>query len=108
MLKNMWMDVENVWVDDRRVRTSKVRLEVLCDLTTQTLEGDLSDEKLGRLLVATDFTKGDGSWLVSVGLLDTSGRWGRFASSSGSKFLAKSLYSDVLAFIQNQLADGES
>jgi len=52
---------------------AEVRLEVLCDLTNKTLEGELADEQLGGLLVTTDLTESDGSWLVSVGLLDTSG-----------------------------------
>jgi len=52
---------------------AEVGLEVLSDLTDETLEGELSDEELGRLLVTTDLTESDSSWLVSVGLLDTSG-----------------------------------
>lgn len=52
---------------------AEVGLEVLGDLTDETLEGELSDEELGRLLVTTDLTESDSSWLVSVGLLDTSG-----------------------------------
>ena len=51
---------------------AEVGLEVLGDLTDETLEGELSDEELGRLLVTTDLTESDSSWLVSVGLLDTS------------------------------------
>ena len=52
---------------------SEVGLEVLGDLTNQTLEWELSDEELSGFLVTTDLTESDGSWLVSVGLLDTSG-----------------------------------
>jgi len=37
------------------------------------LEGELADEELSGLLVTTDLTESDSSWLVSVGLLDTSG-----------------------------------
>jgi hypothetical protein len=51
---------------------AKIRLEVLGDLTDQTLEGELADEELSRLLIATDLTKSDGSGLVAVRLLDTS------------------------------------
>ncbi len=58
------------------------------DFTDETLEGELSDQELGRLLVATDLTQGDGSGLVSVGLLDTAGGWCGFASSLGSELLA--------------------
>ena len=40
---------------------AKVRLEVLGDLTNKTLEGQLADEELSRLLVATDLTESDGT-----------------------------------------------
>ncbi|EGC43646.1 histone [Histoplasma capsulatum var. duboisii H88] len=40
---------------------AKIRLEVLSDLTDETLEGEFADEELGRLLVATDLTKSDGT-----------------------------------------------
>ena len=54
---------------------AEVGLEVLGDLTNQTLEGELADEELGRLLVATDFTEGDGTRAETVRLLNTtSGR----------------------------------
>lgn len=39
---------------------AEVRLEVLGDLTNKTLEGQLADEKLSGLLVATDLTESDG------------------------------------------------
>ena len=52
---------------------AEVGLEVLGDLTNKTLEGQLADEELGGLLVATDFTQSDGTGLVAVRLLDTSG-----------------------------------
>ena len=40
---------------------AQVRLEVLGDLAHEALEGQLADEELGRLLVATDLAQGDGS-----------------------------------------------
>ena len=52
---------------------AEVRLEVLGDLADETLEGELADEKLGGLLVATDLTESDGSGLVAVRLLDWEG-----------------------------------
>jgi histone H3 len=72
--------------DGRRLE-AKIRLEVLSNLTNQTLERQFADQELGGLLVATDFTKSDGTWLVSVWLLDTSRSWGGFTSSLGSKLL---------------------
>jgi hypothetical protein len=70
---------------------SEIRLEILSNLTNQTLEGELSDEELGRLLVATDLTESDGTRLISVGLLDTSCRWCGLASGLGSKLLTRGL-----------------
>jgi hypothetical protein len=60
---------------------SKVRLEILGDLTDKTLERSLADEKIGRLLVLADLTKSDGTRAVSVGLLDTSGSGSGLAGS---------------------------
>ena len=40
---------------------AKIRLEVLSNLTNETLEGKLADQKLGGLLVTTDFTQSDGT-----------------------------------------------
>jgi histone H3 len=40
---------------------AEVGLEVLGDLTNQTLEGELADQELGGLLVATDLTESDGT-----------------------------------------------
>jgi len=75
---------------------AEVRLEVLGNLTNQSLEGQLSDEKFGRLLVTTDLTESDGTWLISVGLLDTTGRRSGLACGLGSKLLTRSLSSSGL------------
>lgn len=40
---------------------AEVALEVLGDLTDETLERKLADQELGRLLVATDLTESDGT-----------------------------------------------
>ena len=48
-------------------------LEVLSDLTNETLEGELADEQLGGLLVATNFTESDGTRPEAVRLLHTTG-----------------------------------
>jgi len=47
---------------DGRGLEAEVRLEVLGDFTDQALEGELADQKLGGLLVATDFTQSDGTF----------------------------------------------
>ncbi len=91
---------------DRGRLESEIGLEILGDLTNQALEGKLSDEELGRLLVATDLTERDGTLgervsyaaqcrmrrskltrLITMGLLDTTGRRGSFASSLGGELL---------------------
>ena len=46
---------------DGRALEAEVGLEVLRDLTDETLEGELADEELSRLLVPTDLTESDGA-----------------------------------------------
>lgn len=43
---------------------AEIGLEVLGDLTDQTLEGELADQELSRLLVTTDLTESDSSFRV--------------------------------------------
>ena len=57
--------------DDRSSLESKVVLEILGDLTNESLERQLAHQKFGGLLVATDLSKSDGSGSVSVRLLDS-------------------------------------
>lgn len=83
--------------DGRRLE-AEVRLEVLGNLANQTLEGELADQELGRLLVPTDLTESDGTRLVAVRLLDTAGRNGRgLAGSLGGELLARGLATSGLA-----------
>merc|ERR1719471_816848 len=56
----------------------EVSLEVLGNLSHQTLEGQLADEELSGLLISSDLTESDGSWPVSVRLLDSSSGGSRF------------------------------
>ena len=81
---------------DCRSLESEVALEVLGDLTDETLEGELADEEVRRLLVTTDLTKGDRSRTVTVGLLDASGGWGGLTGSLGGELLTRSLSSGGL------------
>ena len=76
---------------------TKVGLEVLGDLTDETLEWELADEELGGLLVPADLTESHGTWTVAVGLLDASSGWGGLASGLGGQLLARSLSSGRLA-----------
>ena len=82
---------------DGRGLETEVSLEVLGDLTDQTLEGELPDEELGTLLVTTDLTKGNGTGPVTVRFLDTTGGRGGLASSLCGQLLARSLASGRLS-----------
>ena len=55
---------------------SQLLLEVVGDLSHESLEGELSDQELGRLLVLSDLTEGNCSWSEFVGLLHTTGGGG--------------------------------
>jgi hypothetical protein len=54
------------------IKKGGANLEILCDLTHKTLEWELADEELRRLLVTTDFTECDGTRAEAMRLLDTS------------------------------------
>ena len=70
---------------------AQVGLEVLGDLADQTLEGQLADQQLGALLVATDFTQSDRAGAVTVGLLHAAGGGARLAGGLGGELLAGAL-----------------
>eukprot|EP00954_Amorphochlora_amoebiformis_P003488 270363-Amorphochlora_amoeboformis.AAC.1 len=75
---------------------AQVVLEVLGDLTDETLEGKLADKEVGGLLVATDLTKSNGTRAITVGLLDTSGSRGGLAGGLGGELLTRGLASGGL------------
>jgi hypothetical protein len=77
---------------------SEIGLEVLSDFTNKTLEWQLADQKLSGLLVTTDLTESDGSWLITMWLLDTTGRWVGLAGSLGGESLTWSLATSGLAW----------
>jgi len=81
---------------DSSALETQIGLEVLCDLTHQTLEGQLADQELSRLLVTTDLTQSDGTGPVTVRLLDASGGGRGLARSLGGKLLARGLASGGL------------
>ena len=70
----------------------------MSDFTDKTLEGELSDQELSRLLVTSNLTESDSSGLVPVWLLDTTGRWRRLASSFGCELLTGGLATSRLAY----------
>src|SRR5665811_2350847 len=76
-----------------RTLESQVSLEILSNFSHQPLEGQFSDEKFSALLVSSDFSKGDCSWTITMGFLDTSGCRGTFSCSFGSQLLTGSFSS---------------
>jgi hypothetical protein len=70
---------------------TEIGLEVLCDLTNETLERQLADQQLGTLLVATDLTEGYSAGPVAMGLLDATGGRCALAGSLGGELLPRSL-----------------
>ena len=87
---------------------SQVGLEILGDFTNQALEGQLADQQLGRLLVATDLTKSDGTGTVTMRLLDTTGSRCRFTGCFRGQLLARGLSSCRLAGSLLGTGHGES
>ena len=81
---------------DGRGLEPEVSLEVLGDLSHQTLEGKLPDEQLSGLLVSPDLSEGDSSWPVSVRLLDSSSGGSRLPGSLGGQLLPGGLTSGGL------------
>jgi len=63
---------------DGRGLEPQIGLEVLGDLTDQTLEWQLADEQLRALLVAADLTESNGSGTITMRLLDAT--WKRKTS----------------------------
>jgi len=78
---------------------TQVRLEVLGNFTDKTLERQLADEEIGRLLVLPDLTEGDGTRPEPVGLLHTASGDGRgvLAGSLGGELLPRGLATGGLA-----------
>ena len=66
---------------------TQVSLEVLGNFTDKSLEGELSDQQLGALLVATNLTQGNSSRPVSVGFLDATSSRGTLTGRFGSQLL---------------------
>ena len=73
---------------DSRALESELLLELVSNLSDESLEWELSDEEVGGLLVLSDFSKGDGTWSVSVRLLDTSSGWGALSRSLRCELLS--------------------
>ena len=82
---------------DGRPLKPEITLEILRNLTDQALEGQLAYEKISRLLVPANLTKGNGTRAVTMGLLDTSGRGSGLTGRLCGELLAGCLASGGLA-----------
>ena len=60
---------------------TQICLEILRNLTDETLERSLADEEISRLLVTTDLTKSYSSWTVAVRFLYSTCSWCRLTGS---------------------------
>ena len=80
-----------------RALEAKVSLEILGNLSHQSLEGHLAKEQLRGLLVPPDLPQGHGAGPVPVRLLDTAGGRGTLPGGLGSQLLPRSLPSSRLA-----------
>merc|ERR1739838_1048012 len=60
------------------------------------LEREIPDEQFSGFLVPSDFTKGDGTGPVPMGLLDSSSGRGRFTGGLGGQLLTRGLASGRL------------
>lgn len=56
---------------DSRALETQISLEVLCDFSHKALKGQLANEELCRLLVLANFTEGNRSRAIAMGLLNT-------------------------------------
>merc|ERR1719289_730906 len=65
----------------------QVSLKILCDLANQSLKGKLPDQQLGGLLVATNLTKSNCAWPVSMRLLHATSARSTLPGSLGSELL---------------------
>ena len=75
---------------------AEIVLEVLGDLTDESLEGELADEKLSALLVLADLTESHSSGAITMGLLGSASGGGGLTGGLGGELLAGDLSSGTL------------
>mmetsp|Transcript_24062 Transcript_24062/g.39812 ORF Transcript_24062/g.39812 Transcript_24062/m.39812 type:complete len:232 (-) Transcript_24062:1324-2019(-) len=83
--------------EDGSTLETKIRLEILSNLTHKSLERCFADQEVSRFLVLADLTESDSSGTVAVGLLDSSSGWSGLASSLGCQLFTRGLSSGGLA-----------
>jgi hypothetical protein len=62
---------------------TQISLEILGDLTDQTLEGQFADQQFSRFLVATNFTKSHYARTITMWFLDSTNGWSTFTGWGG-------------------------
>jgi len=82
---------------DGRGLESQVGLEIVGNLSNESLERKFSNEELSRFLELSDLSKGDGTWSESVWSLDSTGLWGLTLRLLVSNVLSWGLSSSVLS-----------
>ena len=75
---------------------AEIVLEVLSDLTDQSLEGELTNEELSALLVLADLTESHSSGAITMRLLGGAGGGGGLTGGLGGELLARNLSSGTL------------
>lgn len=73
---------------DSTALEAELLLEVVSDLSDESLEGELADEELCGFLVFADLSKGDGSWAEFVGLLNSTGGGGTLSGCLSGEVLS--------------------
>ena len=85
---------------------SKVSFEFLSDFSDESLEGELSNEELSGFLVLSNFSEGDGSGSISVGLFNSSSVGGALSGSLVGDLLSGSFSSGGGLFSSGLLSSG--
>ena len=78
---------------DSRALEAEIGLEVLSDLSDETLEGELTDEELRALLILPDLSESYSTRAEAMRFLDAACGRSRFPSGLGGQLLAGSLAS---------------
>ena len=76
---------------------SQVGLEIVGNLSNESLERKFSNEELSRFLELSDLSKSDGTWSKSVWSLDSTGLWGLTLGLLMGNVLSWSLGSGILS-----------
>ena len=91
---------------DSRGLESQIVLVIVSDFSDESLEGELSNEELSGFLVLSNFSEGDGSGSISVGLFNSSSVGGALSGSLVGDLLSGSFSSGGSLFSSGLLSSG--